>query len=106
MTSQRHISIKGRGSYKFATGRHAIAECPVCAEQIAYSQLVKRWDGQYVCPSCNDPRHPQETPVRAKDAIALHHPRPGRTGFGATVRLSHATLGFGIEAAEVTVSTS
>lgn len=58
-----------------ASGKYASAQCPVCSDVIAYKALRKRWDGQFVCRSCLDPKHPAEMRRSFKDAVALHHPR-------------------------------
>ena len=44
----------------YSEGRKATAQCPICGDVIPYRDLVLDWRGVYVCPGCNDPRHPQE----------------------------------------------
>lgn len=61
---------------RFARGRNAKAQCPICALVVPYRDLVRDWRNQRVCRDCYDPRHPQERPVRVTDPEGLEHPRP------------------------------
>jgi hypothetical protein len=63
-------------SKRFAEGRKAKAQCPICGDVILYPGLVRDWRGVYVCPDCNDPRNPQEHIHVYADPTALEHPRP------------------------------
>jgi len=80
----------------FASGKHAIAMCDICARQIKYTALKKyiynqRWNGLLVCEECFDIDNPQlqiGKYVRG-EAIALNNPRtasqqnpPTRAYFG------------------------
>lgn len=41
--------------------------CPVCGMGGSGSDLVKRWDGKWVCQRCIEDRHPQEFVRAVKD---------------------------------------
>lgn len=69
---------------RFATGKHAKAECDRCG--LAYPHLSLRPEYENdrptnlrVCRSCYDGEHPQDSllpKVRAHDPQGLRHPRP------------------------------
>lgn len=81
-----------------ATGKYASSQCPVCSDVVAYLSMRKRWDGQWVCSACLEPRHPAERRRVFKDAISLHRPRKdnssndGTPGFGLRA-ISHDAIG-------------
>jgi len=66
----------------YASGKHAIAMCDICARQVKYTSLKKyiynqRWNGLLVCEECFDIDNPQlqiGKYVRG-EAIALENPR-------------------------------
>jgi len=60
---------------RFAFGHKAKAQCPLCGDVVKYIILRQDWRGQYVCPDCWDPKHPQERQVNVLDTEALHHAR-------------------------------
>lgn len=71
---------------KFASGRHAIAQCDRCDARVRLSQLTDqivkgRPTGIMVCQSCLDVDHPQLfqglTPVN--DPQAIRNPRPDKS---------------------------
>ena len=63
---------------RYAQGRNAVAECMRSGQKMRYRDLVE--DGQIpgllVHPDWYEPRHPQEIPVDASDAIVLWSPSP------------------------------
>lgn len=82
----------------YVAGKYAKAQCPVCGDAGKYMELRKRWDGQFVCRSCLDPRHPADRRRAFKDAVALHHGKPNNAkhdvnvGFGLFA-MTHDWLG-------------
>ncbi len=66
----------------YASGKHAIAMCDICARQVKYTSLKKyiynqRWNGLLVCEECYDIDNPQlqiGKYVRG-ESIALQNPR-------------------------------
>lgn len=72
MTTTRHRRRR------YAQGKNAIAECMRSGQKMRYRDLVE--DGQIpgllVHPDWYEPRHPQEIPVPADDAVALWRPSP------------------------------
>lgn len=71
---KRHRSQRSRTRY--ASGKRAKAQCPICGLTCAYAEMTLDWRGVRVCPDCLDPKHPQETPVITADAVALRRPAP------------------------------
>ena len=63
---------------KYATGRRAKAQCPICSDVILYKNLVLDWRGVWVCADCRDPKHPQENVQVYADPEALEHAQPLR----------------------------
>lgn len=63
---------------KYAKGRKAIAECQRSGQKMRYRDLVEdgHIPGLLVHPDWYEPKHPQETPVRLDDPIALYKPAP------------------------------
>lgn len=56
--------------------------CDECGLKFRKSQMVKRWDGCWVCQKDYEPRHPQES-VRAKaDKVAVPVARPDQFSEG------------------------
>jgi len=68
----------------YATGKHAVGFCMRCGLPWKYAQL--RDDGQVrglrVCPDCWEPEHPQETPAKPRDPIALRRSAPENIASG------------------------
>jgi hypothetical protein len=93
----RQVSVKRVSSPKYATGRHALGECRVCGDQVALSQMQKRWDGVMTCSQCNEKRHSQLSPVKAKDAVALRNPAPKRDKIPAVILVKPSGMAFGFE---------
>lgn len=60
----------------YAVGKYAWGQCGKCGLRVRYLELVS--DGQFrhlrVCPSCYDPRHPQERLKPVSDPVALWRP--------------------------------
>lgn len=71
---RRHRSKRSR--VRYAAGKRAKAQCPICGLVVPYTTMTLDWRGVRVCPDCLDPKHPQETPVVASDAVALRRPSP------------------------------
>lgn len=65
-------------SRKYAKGRHAVAECQRSGQKMRYRDLVEdgHIPGLLVHPDWWEPKHPQETPVRVDDPVALYRPAP------------------------------
>lgn len=63
---------------KYAQGKNALAECMRSGQKMRYQDLVE--DGQIpgllVHPDWYEPRHPQEIPIDASDAVVLWKPSP------------------------------
>jgi len=68
-----HVAISHK---RYAKGRKAKAQCPICGDVVAYLALVRDWRGVMVCSDCKDPRHPQENIIIHTDPEALEHPSP------------------------------
>lgn len=90
---------------RFASGKHAIAECDRCGQRFKLKVLkteiikTKKYD-LLVCPECWDPDHPQLQlgmwPV--DDPQALRNPRPDRSYvLSGTSGLQISPTGTGIE---------
>jgi hypothetical protein len=67
----------------YASGKHAVAICDICARQVDYTSLKKyiynqRWNGLLVCDECFDIDNPQLQVGKyiRGEAIALKDPRP------------------------------
>lgn len=62
----------------YARGIHSVGQCGICGLPFPYTDL--RPDGEtrglMVCQECWDPKHPQETPAKPIDPIALRRPSP------------------------------
>lgn len=43
------------------------ARCSMCGKKFKASELVKNWQGQWRCKTCNEPRHPQDFVRATKD---------------------------------------
>lgn len=74
VTARAPGSVRSR---RFATGKFAVAECPVCSLIVPYRTLVEDWRGVWVCPDCDD--EPPAVLERAEipaDAEGLAHPKP------------------------------
>jgi len=54
------------------------AICDQCASEYKLSQLRKRFDGAIVCPSCWEPRHPQEHIRPRREPQPPRNVRPDR----------------------------
>ncbi len=83
---------------RYAVGKRAKAQCPICGDVVKHNDLVKDWRGTWVCPECRDPKHPQEIPPpqhRVVDAVTLRHPRP-LLDDGLTVALPLGVQGGGL----------
>lgn len=65
------------------------AICPICGWKWKASDLVKRWDGQMVCPRDIDPYHPQDLVRAVEDKQAVPWTRPEQEDEFVTV--SHVT---------------
>lgn len=87
-----HTRAKRSGPRRFAHGKRAKFQCPICGLVMRHDVAVKDWRGQWVGPECNDPFHPQEIPVITDDAVALAHPRPSNDRFPVTVNLPRLAL--------------
>ena len=61
---------------RYASGKHAKAQCPVCGLVHRYVELRQDWRGVWVCRDCWDPKHPQERILSVADAESLDHPQP------------------------------
>lgn len=63
---------------RYAVGKRAVAECQRSGQKMPYRELVEdgHIPGLLVHPDWFEPRHPQELPVDATDAIALYRPAP------------------------------
>lgn len=61
------------------------ALCDVCGFKKKSFDLRKRWDGMYCCPTCWEPRHPQDF-LRARKETSNHLPwtRPEPSDGGGT----------------------
>src|ERR1035437_334721 len=53
--------------------------CAECGRKKKASYLVKNWQGYYVCPEHNEPRHPQDFVRGAVDHMAVPWSRPEAT---------------------------
>ncbi len=62
----------------YAKGRNAVAICQRSGQKMRYQDLVEdgHVPGLLVHPEWWEPRHPQELPVDASDAVALWRPSP------------------------------
>ena len=65
-------------SRKYARGKHAVAECQRSGQKMRYRDLVEdgHVPGLLVHPDWWEPKHPQETPPRLDDPVALYRPAP------------------------------
>ena len=69
------------------------AICAVCGFKYKASELRKRWDGVYVCPSDHEERHPQDF-VRARpDQRPLPFTAPEPNDLFTSVTYNSAVLG-------------
>lgn len=66
---------------RYASGRHAIAECERSGQKMRYKDLVEdgHVPGLLVHPDWYEPRHPQELPIDTSDAVALWRPAPEKS---------------------------
>lgn len=53
--------------------------CPVCGLKTRVSDGRRRWDKEYVCKDCWEPRHPQEQVRARRDRITAPISRPEPT---------------------------
>lgn len=62
----------------FASDKHALGECARCGVKMLLKFMLN--DGYYpnliVCPSCWEPRHPQESLPNVEDPVTLYRPAP------------------------------
>lgn len=62
----------------FASDKHALGECQRCGVKMLLKFMLN--DGYYpnliVCPSCWEPRHPQESLPNVEDPVSLYRPAP------------------------------
>jgi hypothetical protein len=62
----------------FASDKHALGECARCGVKMLLKHMLN--DGYYpnliVCPSCWEPRHPQESLPNVEDPVVLYRPAP------------------------------
>lgn len=66
---------EGQGYYKAGDNYFL---CPVCGFKKRVSQGRRRWDKEFVCLSCWEPRHPQELirPIKERIAARISRPEP------------------------------
>lgn len=62
----------------YARGIHSVGQCGICGLPFPYTDLRRDGEvrGLLVCQACWDPKHPQETPAKPIDPIALRNPSP------------------------------
>lgn len=48
----------GKADYWKAGDHNSL--CSLCGFKYKFTKLKRTWEGHYVCPSCFEPRHPQE----------------------------------------------
>lgn len=61
----------------YAYGKYALAICDRCGQRYPYLTLKEEWQGQMVCPSCWEAKHPQLGPFIAPvDPQSLYKARP------------------------------
>jgi hypothetical protein len=69
---------------RFAKGKYAKAECPLCGLNVPYKELVWDYRGQIVCKDCNDDAPWYYDRKIYNDPQALEHARPTHDTFDGT----------------------
>jgi len=70
----RRHPLTRRVGKKYASGRFAKGQCPICGLVYPYTSFQPDWRGIYVCGDCVDVPPP---PINNyNDAQTLRHPRP------------------------------
>lgn len=72
---------KGKADY-YAPGDHN-GICYECGRKFKFSELVRHWQGYYVCPQHWEPRHPQDFVQGVADTITPPWVQPPSSTFAA-----------------------